>query len=74
VSYRVCFVCSGNICRSPTAEVVLRRLLDEAGIADRVSVDSAGLGDWHLGQGADGRALTAMRARGYDGPVLRRFR
>jgi protein-tyrosine phosphatase len=66
VPYRVCFVCSGNICRSPTAEVVLRRLLAEAGLAGEVSVDSAGLGGWHVGEAADDRTVAALRARGYD--------
>ena len=47
--YRVCCVCLGNICRSPKAEVVLRAQLDEAGLADKVVVDSAGTGDWHVG-------------------------
>jgi protein-tyrosine phosphatase len=65
VAYRVCFVCTGNICRSPTAEAVFRRRLAEAGLADRVEVDSAGLGDWHVGAGADERAVAALRARGY---------
>jgi protein-tyrosine phosphatase len=64
--YRVCFVCSGNICRSPTAEVVLRRLLADEGLADRVRADSAGIGGWHVGRGADARAVAALRARGYD--------
>ncbi|HST66796.1 MAG TPA: low molecular weight protein-tyrosine-phosphatase [Mycobacteriales bacterium] len=63
--YRVCFVCSGNICRSPTAEAVLRRRLDEAGLTGRVVVDSAGLGDWHVGEGADERSAAALRTRGY---------
>jgi protein-tyrosine phosphatase len=65
VPYRVCFVCSGNICRSPTAEAVLRRRLADAGLADRVVVDSAGLGDWHVGEAADRRSAAALRARGY---------
>ncbi|MGI8800139.1 MAG: protein tyrosine phosphatase, partial [Pseudonocardia sp.] len=43
----VCFVCSGNICRSPIAEKVFAAALDEAGLADQVRVTSAGLGDWH---------------------------
>ena len=64
--YRVCFVCSGNICRSPTAEVVLRRLLAEAGLSGMTSVDSAGLGGWHAGADADARTVAALRARGYD--------
>jgi protein-tyrosine phosphatase len=63
--YRVCFVCSGNICRSPTAEAVLRRRLAEAGLGDRVVVDSAGTGDWHAGEAADERSVAALRARGY---------
>jgi protein-tyrosine phosphatase len=63
--YRVCFVCSGNICRSPTAEVVFRRLVEEAGLADAVHVDSAGMGDWHTGADADERAVAALRRRGY---------
>ncbi|HSV64463.1 MAG TPA: low molecular weight protein-tyrosine-phosphatase [Mycobacteriales bacterium] len=65
--YRVCFVCSGNICRSPMAEVVLRGMVAKAGLADLVEVDSAGTGDWHVGSGADSRARAALRRRGYDG-------
>jgi low molecular weight protein-tyrosine phosphatase len=65
VPYRVCFVCSGNICRSPTAEAVLRRQLGEAGLAGQVAVDSAGLGDWHVGESADRRSAAALRQRGY---------
>ena len=65
MAYRVCFVCSGNICRSPTAEAVFRRQLAEAGLADAVEVDSAGIGDWHVGEGADLRSVAALRARGY---------
>ena len=53
--YRVCVVCSGNICRSPMGEIVLRHKLEEAGLGDRVVVDSAGTGDWHVGDGADPR-------------------
>lgn len=63
--YRVCFVCSGNICRSPTAEAVFRRLVADAGLDGQVEVDSAGLGDWHVGEGADSRSAAALRARGY---------
>lgn len=71
MAYRVCFVCSGNICRSPTAEIVLRGLVADAGLADRVVVDSAGLGDWHVGEGADARSAAALRARGYDAAAHR---
>jgi protein-tyrosine phosphatase len=62
---RVCFVCTGNICRSPTAEVVFASLLAEAGLADRVAVDSAGIGPWHAGNDMDPRARDTMLARGY---------
>ena len=64
---RVCFVCSGNICRSPMAEVVLRELVRRAGAEGRVEVDSAGTGDWHVGSAADRRALRVLAAAGYDG-------
>ncbi|MEV1006307.1 low molecular weight protein-tyrosine-phosphatase [Streptomyces sp. NPDC049881] len=63
---RVCMVCSGNICRSPMAEVVLRARLDEAGEGDRFVVDSAGTGDWHAGEHADPRTTEALLAAGYD--------
>ncbi|WP_052847556.1 low molecular weight protein-tyrosine-phosphatase [Streptomyces avicenniae] len=63
---RVCMVCSGNICRSPMAEVVLRARLAEAGEGDRFVVDSAGTGDWHAGDHADPRTTDALLAAGYD--------
>jgi len=63
--YQICFVCLGNICRSPMAESVLREQLDRAGLAHAVVVDSAGLADWHVGNDADTRARTALRQRGY---------
>ncbi len=62
----VLFVCTGNICRSPTAAGVFRHRVREAGLDERIEVDSAGTGDWHVGQGADSRALHAARGRGYD--------
>jgi protein-tyrosine phosphatase len=61
---RILFVCMGNICRSPTAEGVMRRLLDDAGLADRVHVESAGTGGWHVGEPPDERATVAARRRG----------
>ena len=60
--YRICFVCTGNICRSPMAEVVCRAQLAERGLGERVSVDSAGTGDWHVGQPADPRTVAALSA------------
>ena len=63
--YRITVVCLGNICRSPIGEAVLRARITEAGLADRVVVDSAGTGDWHLGQGANPRALDVLDAAGY---------
>lgn len=49
---RVLFVCAGNICRSPMAEGVFRHLVEEAGLSDRIQVDSAGTGPWHVGEAA----------------------
>ena len=61
---RLLFVCLGNICRSPTAEGVMRHLVGEAGLEDRIEVDSAGLGDWHVGSLPDPRARAAANLRG----------
>jgi protein-tyrosine phosphatase len=61
---RLLFVCMGNICRSPTAEGVMRHVLREAGLEDTVDVDSAGTGGWHVGEPPDGRARAAAAARG----------
>jgi protein-tyrosine phosphatase len=61
---RLLFVCMGNICRSPTAEGVMRALLLEQGLEDVVEVDSAGTGGWHVGDPPDPRATAAARARG----------
>ena len=69
--YRVCLVCLGNICRSPMAEVMLRAELDRAGLAGLVEVDSAGTGDWHLGEPMAGQAGEELARRGYDGSAHR---
>ncbi|MEV6403177.1 low molecular weight protein-tyrosine-phosphatase [Streptomyces bobili] len=65
MSYRVCFVCTGNICRSPMAEAVFRARVAEAGLADLVEVDSAGTGGWHVSEGADPRTVSVLEENGY---------
>ena len=60
---KILFVCLGNICRSPTAEGVMRHLLREEGLEDRIEVESAGTGDWHVGEPPDERATAAARDR-----------
>lgn len=61
---RICFVCLGNICRSPTAEAMMRRLLEEENLASEIEIDSAGTGAWHVGEPPDDRARAAGRRRG----------
>ena len=63
---RVLFVCLGNICRSPTAEGVMRALVREAGLQATVELDSAGTGGWHVGSAPDQRAAAAAGARGIE--------
>ena len=65
----VLFVCLGNICRSPTAEAVLRHMAGQAGLA--LTVDSAGTGGWHAGEPPHPPAVLAARKRGYDLSALR---
>jgi protein-tyrosine phosphatase len=67
----ILLVCMGNICRSPTAEGVLRHKLQAAGLTDRVHLDSAGTHDYHVGKSPDRRAQEAARKRGYDLSALR---
>src|SRR5262245_45185097 len=64
--HRLLFVCLGNICRSPMAEGVFRRVAQQEGMLDHFEIDSAGLGNWHVGQAPDARAQAAARARGVD--------
>ncbi|MFG2498324.1 low molecular weight protein-tyrosine-phosphatase [Streptomyces sp. NPDC048441] len=72
--FSVCFVCTGNICRSPMAESVFRARLDDAGLGGLVQVDSAGTDGWHEGDGADPRTVAVLEAAGYEGDhVARRF-
>jgi protein-tyrosine phosphatase len=62
----VCFVCLGNICRSPIAEAILLEQVRRAGLSAAIEVDSAGTGDWHVGEPPDPRAIKAAAQRGYD--------
>ncbi|MEO3808251.1 low molecular weight protein-tyrosine-phosphatase [Sphaerisporangium sp. B11E5] len=71
MSHHVCLVCMGNICRSPMAEIVVRRVLEEHGLGEVVTVDSAGTGGWHAGQPMDQRAAAVLARHGYDGSVHR---
>lgn len=68
---KVLFVCMGNICRSPTAHAVFQQRVRDAGLADRVTVDSCGTGGWHVGNPPDPRATAAGAKRGYDLSGLR---
>jgi protein-tyrosine phosphatase len=61
---RLLFVCMGNICRSPTAEAVMRALVAEEGLEDEIEIDSAGTGSWHVGHPPDRRSTAAAKARG----------
>lgn len=65
------FVCTGNICHSPMAEVILREKLAQAGLGDAVTVTSSGIGGWHVGNKADERACAELAAHGYDGEAHR---
>jgi protein-tyrosine phosphatase len=67
----VLFVCTGNICRSPTAEGVFRHLARERGVLDLLRVDSAGTHDYHVGEAPDPRAIEHAARRGYDLAPLR---
>ena len=67
---RILFVCMGNICRSPTAEAVARRMARDAGLND-IEFDSAGTHGYHIGDAPDHRAIAAGRQRGYDLTSLR---
>jgi len=62
---RICFVCLGNICRSPTAEGVMRHLVTERGLSAHFHIESAGTGGWHVGDHADPRSRAAARRRGF---------
>src|SRR5947208_2107062 len=63
MAYRVTFVCTGNICRSPMAEHIFRRYVEDDGLD--VEVDSSGTGHWHVGDPADARTVATLRRAGY---------
>ena len=67
----ILFVCLGNICRSPIAEGMFRHIAAQRKLLDHFTIDSAGLGSWHIGHPPDDRAQTAMRLRGIDISGLR---
>ncbi|SMC25448.1 protein-tyrosine phosphatase [Andreprevotia lacus DSM 23236] len=69
--YAVLFICTGNICRSPTADGVLRQRVADAGLAGQVVVDSAGTHDYHIGEAPDRRSTAHAAKRGYDLSPLR---
>ena len=71
MAVRVLFVCMGNICRSPTAEGVFRHVVTDAGLADRIDVDSAGTHAYHVDEPADRRAQAAAERRGYSLSAIR---
>ena len=60
------FVCMGNICRSPLAEGVFRQQVERAGLADSIEIDSAGIGDWHVGELPDPRTRSVAQKRGLE--------
>jgi protein-tyrosine phosphatase len=60
----ISFVCMGNICRSPTAEATMRHLVSEAGLQDKILIDSAGTGSWHVGEERDRRSRAVAMRRG----------
>ena len=64
-TYRILFVCLGNICRSPAAEIICRAALQQAGLAGKVEVDSCGTASYHVGSKPDSRMLAALQRAGY---------
>jgi protein-tyrosine phosphatase len=69
--FRICFVCTGNICRSPMAEAVFRDVVKKSGYAGAITVISAGTGDWHVGENSDARTLSALASRGFQAALHR---
>ena len=63
--FRIIFVCTGNICRSPMAEVIFRDTVEQIGLGSAVSIASAGTGEWHVGEKADPRTQSALERAGF---------
>jgi protein-tyrosine phosphatase len=68
---KVLFVCLGNICRSPTAEGVFKKLVDDAGLSNVIAVDSSGTSNWHQGVSPDERSTAVAKSRGIDITMLK---
>ena len=68
---RILFVCMGNICRSPTAHAVFRKMVQDEGLAERILIDSAGTHAYHIGEPPDSRSLQTALRRGIDMADLR---
>ena len=66
MTYKLLFVCLGNICRSPSAENVMNRLIQQAGLADQIECDSAGTSSYHIGSQPDRRMNVAAKLRGIE--------
>lgn len=64
--YKILFVCLGNICRSPTAEGIMRKLIKDAGLENEISVDSAGISSYHQGDRPDSRSIECAERHGID--------
>ncbi|MEJ2116730.1 MAG: low molecular weight phosphotyrosine protein phosphatase [Alphaproteobacteria bacterium] len=71
VRTNILFVCLGNICRSPMAEGLMRHMVKQSGLHDRIALDSAGLGSWHIGHPPDERAVETLSIRGVEISDLR---
>lgn len=69
--YKVLFVCTGNICRSPTAEGIMRDLVKKHGVEDKIYVDSAGISGWYEGEKPDNRSIACAKSFGVDISQLR---
>ena len=69
---RLCFVCLGNICRSPTAEGIMLHLVEKHDLGEHMHIDSAGTGAWHAGEGADPRSFDKAKERGVHLPSIAR--